>query len=168
MTRSKDFVTGLITIALAVFIFSVSNNVKDFAAVGVGAGFLPRLASILLAVLGIVLAVEGWRRRAPSSLTDEPSLPPPAETKSEDIEVFGGWLAVLLSIGLMCAYVAFLDSLGFILTSTVYAFCQTLILAKNVKWNFLQFGVIALFFSGLSYFLFVRVFQVLLPAGILG
>ena len=80
----------------------------------------------------------------------------------------GGWGAVLISVVLMCAYVGFLESLGFILASTIYAFCQMLILAKNVKWNYLLFGAIALISSAVAYLLFVRVFQVMLPAGILG
>ena len=163
MVKSKDVVTGLVTMALAIFLFIISGNVKDFAAVGVGAGFLPRLAAVLLGVLGVILTFEGWRRGAPPK-----SMPRAKDEPADEVEVFGGWGAVLISVVLMCAYVGFLESLGFILASTIYAFCQMLILAKNVKWNYLLFGAIALISSAVAYLLFVRVFQVMLPAGILG
>jgi putative tricarboxylic transport membrane protein len=168
MTRSKDVVTGLVTIGLAIFLFAISSDVKDFAAVGVGAGFLPRLAAVLLGVLGILLAVDGWRQvkrtagRAP--------LPSDTGTSAaaDEVQVFGGGLAVLLSVGLMCAYVALLQSLGFVLASSLYAFLQMLILAKNTRKNLLQFGAVAFASSAIAYFLFVRIFQVMLPAGVLG
>ena len=168
MTRSKDLLTGLTTIALAVFLFVVSNNVKDFASVGVGAGFLPRLTAYLLGILGLILSIEGWRRRI--SAAPKAKFPPaPAVGKTADeVEVFGGWPAVLLSIALMCAYVGFLERLGFILASSIYAFGQMLILAKNVKWKLPLFGTIAVVSSALTYFLFVRLFQVMLPPGLLG
>ena len=167
MTRSKDVVTGLITIGLAIFLFVISSNVRDFAAVGVGAGFLPRLAAILLGILGVILTVEGWRRGA-SPGRGVKSAQAARKDDDDEVEVFGGWLAVFLSAGLMCVYVGFLDRLGFIVASTLYAFCQMLILAKNARRNYLLFGVVALVTSAVAYFLFVRVFQVMLPAGILG
>lgn len=168
MTRSKDIVTGLIAIGLSVFLLFISGNVKDFAATGVGAAFLPRVAGVLLGVLGFVLTVQGWRQRAISGRAVRPAARPAVQAQADEVEVFGGWGAVLLSIGLMCAYVGFLESVGFILASTIYAFCQMLILAKNAKWKIVQFGMIALIASSVAYFIFVRLFQVILPPGILG
>lgn len=168
MTRSKDIVTGLIAIGLSVFLLFISGNVKDFAATGVGAAFLPRVAGVLLGLLGIVLTLQGWRQGAISRPTLKPPGRPAEQVGADEVVVFGGWLAVFLSIVLLCAYVGFLESLGFIVSSTIYAFCQMLILAKNAKWKFLQFGVISLTASSVAYFIFVRLFQVMLPPGILG
>ena len=160
MAKNKDVVTGLIAIGLAIFLFVISGNVRDFAAVGVGAGFLPRVAAVLMGILGVALTIESWRQGASRSLQKKPA-PASRETTSDVVEVFGGWVAVVLSAGLMCAYVGLLEYLGFILTSTLYAFCQILILAKNAKRNYLLFGGISLATSVIAYFLFVRVFQVI-------
>jgi len=166
MAKNKDMVTGLIAIGLAIFLFVISGHVRDFAAVGVGAGFLPRVAAVLMGILGVALTVESWRQ---GTSPKQPKKRAPASGESSDVvEVFGGWMAVVLSAGLMCAYVGLLEHLGFILTSTLYAFCQIVILSKNARRNYLLFGGISLATAVIAYFLFVRLFNVILPAGILG
>lgn len=157
MTRQRDLITALCVIGLGLGLFWLGGQVRDFASAGIGAGFLPRIVAVLLVVLGAVLLL-GARHRPVVSAAD------PEQEGGE----WGGWPAVLASVGLMGAYVAALDGLGFILASSLYIFLQTLVLAKNARRRYLGFGLIGLGVSAGAYWLFVRVFQVMIPAGLLG
>ena len=63
---------------------------------------------------------------------------------------------------------ALLQPVGFIVCSSLYVFFQILILSKGMKRNYPAFAVVSIAASVSAYFLFVRVFQVMIPAGILG
>ncbi len=165
MKLSKDVLTGSVVIVLSLLLFAATLGVKDFAATGVGAAFLPRIAAGLFAFLGVVMVAGGLYKPSGNA---KPARPEPPQSDKSATVPFGGAASVLLSFGLMCAYVGLLDSLGFILTSIVYIFAQTLILTKGAPRHYLLFGVLALFTSVGAYYLFVRVFQVMIPAGILG
>lgn len=159
MTINRDIVTGSLTLALGAVIFVASFGVKDFAATGVGAGFMPRLAAMLFALLGSVLLLETWRsRRAVGAAKADRRAAPRS----------GGLGPVLLSACLMAAYVGLLNVLGFVVASALYVFCQTLILAKRAPRRYVLFAVIAVVTSVAAYNLFVRAFQVMLPTGVFG
>ncbi|WP_029914594.1 tripartite tricarboxylate transporter TctB family protein [Pelobacter seleniigenes] len=166
MTRMKNvatdtnFWTGIGTILLAVLLYTASFNIQEFIATRVGASFLPRVAAVLFAILGILLIVGSFRCAPTDPIVKEESQEPTETT-------FGGLPAVLLSAFLMCAYVGLMSRLGFIITSAVYIFFQILVLAKGAKRQYLLFVVISLITPILVYMLFVHVFKVMIPAGIL-
>ncbi len=168
MSRHKDVATGCVVIGFAILIFVLSLDVKDFAVARIGAAFLPRVAAMLFAVLGTILVIEGWGRRSRETPTSESTTPATGGGTVGESPIFGGWVAVMLSVGLMCAYVAALSSLGFIISSAIYVFLQILVLAKNARRNYALFGLVAIVTPVAAYFMFVRVFQVMIPAGILG
>lgn len=159
MADIRDMVTGGCVIGLGVGLYLLGGEVRDFARTGIGAGFLPRVAAVLLVMLGGVLLANGWRRPVTAGAED----PAPESTP-----VWGGWSAVLASAGLMVAYVASLDGLGFIIGSALYVFLQTLILCKNARRRYLCFGLVSVLVPVGAYWLFVRVFEVMIPAGLLG
>jgi putative tricarboxylic transport membrane protein len=166
MSRYKDAATGLFSVVLGLALFVLSFQVKDFASIGVGAGFLPRLAAILFVALGASLAAKDFAGAR--------SAPRTGAKASADADASGragaagGSRQVYLSILLLCAYAALLQPVGFIITSALFIFFQTVILSKGLKRNYLLFGVVSVVSSVVAYFLFVRVFQVMIPAGILG
>ena len=159
MNQSKDVITGSVVIALGILLFIATLGVKDFAAVGVGATFLPRISAGLFTFLGAVMVIGNVH----ISTKKKPASSPQAAPSHT-----GNMTAVFLSFVLMCAYVGLLNKLGFILTTSVYIFAQTLILTKGSARHYLQFAGLALLTASSTYFLFVRVFQVMVPAGILG
>lgn len=164
MNQSKDVLTGSVIVTLGLLLFVATLGVKDFAAVGVGATFLPRIAAGLFVFLGAVMLIAALR----STPTKPGRTRSTTETTEKPAKVFGGIGAVLLSFVLMSLYVGLMDKLGFILTSTAYIFVQTLILTKGAPRQYLRFGLLALLTSVGVYYLFVKAFQVMIPAGILG
>ena len=79
-----------------------------------------------------------------------------------------GLPAVAASVISMVIYMALLDPLGFLPASALYGFAQMLILAKDAKRAYLKFALIAALPAACFYYLFVNLFDISLPAGILG
>ncbi|MFA6633621.1 MAG: tripartite tricarboxylate transporter TctB family protein, partial [Kiritimatiellia bacterium] len=65
-------------------------------------------------------------------------------------------------------YLALIPILGYIIASTLYIFGQILILNRSNKQHYLRYATISIFSAVLTYLLFVKVFSVMIPAGILG
>lgn len=156
---SPDLITGALLLCLSGLLFWACMSIKDFAAVGVGSAFVPRLTAGLLLVVGLVLLTNGWvARRAPAK----------GEVVEEGSRVFAGVPAVVLSIALMAGYLALLEPLGYLFASMLYGFLQILVLTKNAKRNYMLFAVLAACSAAAFYYVFVQLFEISLPAGILG
>jgi len=161
MNASKDVITGSCVVALGGLLLWACQGVKDFAAVGVGSAFLPKIAAWLFIFLGAVMLIVALRT--------VPAKPKQKSGSSSEITgVMGGAGAVLMSFVLMCLFIGLMEKLGFILTAMAYIFAQTLLLTKGAPRQYLLFGLLALLTSVGTYYLFVKVFQVMIPAGILG
>lgn len=166
MSRNKDAITGAVSIAIGVSLFVLSFQVKDFASVSVGPEFLPRIAAVLFIALGGILALQGLK--AARSAPNAASAPVSRAKDPADSKYGGGLLPVAYSIIVLGLYVALLKPIGFIISSALFIFFQILILSQGLKRNYLLFAVVAVLSSVIAYYLFVRVFQVMIPAGILG
>jgi putative tricarboxylic transport membrane protein len=77
-------------------------------------------------------------------------------------------MAVVGTFVLMAGYAALLPMVGFMITTAVYLFLQINILAENQHRKPVLFGIISVVTSVSVYYLFVMVFHLMLPAGILG
>jgi len=155
----RDLITGSAVILGAVAMFVASANLKDFAAIGVGASFMPRLTALLLFIVGLVIAASTWRTGGRNR--------EPLKAEAAEPGVFGGLPAVLLSMVLMFIYLALLDPLGFLLSSVLYAFAQMIVLTKDGNRRYGLFGLCAVLTAIAAYYLFVNVFDISLPAGLL-
>lgn len=156
---SPDLITGALLLCLSALLFWACLSIKDFAAVGVGSAFVPRLTAGLLLVVGLVLLRNGWRARA---------VPRENESSEQGSQVFTGTSAVALSIALMAGYLALLEPLGYLFASMLYGFLQILVLNKNAKRNYMMFAVLAACSAAAFYYVFVQLFEISLPSGILG
>ena len=79
---------------------------------------------------------------------------------------------MLLTIGLLVAYFLLIKSVGYIVLTAIYLFCQMFILLpkgaiKNVKYLAIVIATSIIVPTGI-YMLFYKVFMIFLPAGILG
>ncbi len=155
-----DLLTGLALLLLAVALFWASLGVKDFAAIGVGSAFVPRLTAAGLALVAMVLLGSALHRQgeAPAETTDDASEP----------RVFGGLPAVATSAARMAGYLALLEPLGFLPASALYVFLQMIVLSKHNARRYGLFALCSLLPAIAFYYLFVNLFDISLPAGILG
>ena len=163
MTRHRtDVFIGIAFLALSGLLFWASLDIRDFASVGVGASFVPRLIAGLFLLLGLALTITGSRSTIESTYaeSDDPS------SDTED-PIFGGPLAVTITVLLMCGYVFIMQTLGFVIASIGYVFLQTLVLTKNAEKRYVLFLVTSILSTIAAYYLFVVVFGISLPAGLL-
>lgn len=162
--QHSDLITGALLLGLSGLLFWGCMSVKDFAATGVGAGFVPRLTAGLLLIVGLAIVASAWRTADRQEKCS--STPTDMQDTETDAPFFGGLSAALTSIALMVAYLYLLTPLGFILSSAAYAFLQMLVLTKNAKKRYLLFAIAATLPAALAYYLFANVFEISLPAGL--
>lgn len=160
---SPDLYTGILFLVISALLFWACMNIKEFAAIGVGSAFVPRLTAGLLLVVGLALLIDSWRQ--PRAAKTEAEMPESQQTTSSGLV---GLPAVAASAVSMVIYMTLLDPLGFLPASALYGFAQMLILAKDAKRAYLKFALIAALPATCFYYLFVNLFDISLPAGILG
>lgn len=163
MQRYRDVVTGGLSVLLGLGLYLASLSIVNFGAAVIGSSFMPRLCAAAFVVFGAILVVSGLRARA---VTARP-LDEAQHALRLDRKISGA-AAVAVSLVLMAGYVAALQPLGYILASALYIVLQILVLSSRGPVAWLRLLVIAGLSSALAYLLFVHVFQVTIPAGILG
>lgn len=159
----NDVLTGIAFLALSTILFWASLEIRDFASVGLGASFVPRLVAVLFFLIGLPLIIIG-RRRVTEDVSNETS----GVMDVQQQKVFGGMPAVAVTIGLMAGYLWLMQPLGFIITSTGYVFLQTLVLKKDSEKRYVLFALTSVLPTLFAYYLFVNVFGISLPVGLLG
>jgi len=133
----------------------MSNGIRDFAAVGVGAKFFPRIAAVGFMILGSLLV---YQNRAMLF----------GRSHSQNTTLKRASLSPLLTLAILVLYLALIPILGYIIASILYIFGQILILNRGNKHQYLRYAVISIISATGTYLLFVKVFNVMIPAGILG
>lgn len=153
--NKKTIGLGFFSIALGIAILIMSNDIRDFAAVGVGAKFFPRIAAAGFMILGALLVYQNRTLLF-------------VRSHSETASMKGSSLSPLLTLAILILYLALIPILGYIIASTLYIFGQILILNRGNKQHYLRYATISIISAVLTYLLFVKVFSVMIPAGILG
>ncbi|GHV34886.1 hypothetical protein FACS1894187_06430 [Synergistales bacterium] len=131
--------------------FFQSRNISPIIAKEVGSGFVPKIVAAVFMSLSMLLLV--------LTLLKERKVA--AAKTNEDIK--GGVLTILALI----AYVFLFDGLGFLLSTALYLFVQITILSDAKNRRLPLFCVISVVTPTIIYFLFVKGFDLILPAGIL-
>ena len=126
----------------------------------VGADFLPRVIAILIIALSI-----GFLATTLSSALKTMKSGNKAENTSEKQNV----KRIIITMALLVAYVALMNTIGFVITTIIYLFLQMVILGNHpTKKDIILYAVIAVVVPIVVNYVFVEGFQLLLPEGILG
>ena len=148
MRLSKDGWTGLAVLAASLVLFGLTLGLRDNPLVPIGPGFYPRIVLGISAVLALALLVFSFLRRQP----DRPG---------------GANYALVTAIfAIFFAYVGALPYLGFRIATFLFvpALQVTLEWPKDRK-GWIVVAATALITTVVSYVLFERYLQVLLPRG---
>ena len=163
MVKYKDTIAGAASIVISVVLFIATFSIREFTRTSLGADFVPRLAALVLCLLGVVLIVKDYRARRNAPTSGEPKPAAPAAPA----EGLTGPLPVLLNIGLFVVYLLLLERIGFVILTPIYMFFQILLLTNPRKFRLGWFAVLSIVVSAGAFYLFVNFFQVLLPNGVL-
>jgi putative tricarboxylic transport membrane protein len=152
--RIINIITGILFLLLSVFIFVSTFFFKQtlIADMFLGATFFPRIVAGFMAVLSGML------------ITGQFSPAGKADTRTAGFFFNRKILKPVTVILFLAVYLVLLDYLGFFIP-TVALFWSVLLLFKEHKKSYYITGII---FIAVIELIFARVFQVQLPAGIVG
>lgn len=151
-----DLASGIFLLGFSVALFIGAQNVKTLSISSVGSGTFPSFIAVLLAIVSIAIIAGGAKKaRGP-------------DEKQKPVEGKPRMWAVVATFAIMAAYALLMPILGFIIMTTVYLFAQMYIMAAKEHQRPIIFGIVSVVTSVSVYYLFVTVFSLMLPAGILG
>ncbi|MCR5346719.1 MAG: tripartite tricarboxylate transporter TctB family protein [Fretibacterium sp.] len=162
-----DIIPGVILALFSLFYMCQIPGIKIFKGLGstpLNNHFVPWLWSGGLLFLSVWLIVRGilkYRRVKADGVENQgASLLSALADKRE----------VILSFIALTLYVAFMNSVGFVITTTVYVFVQILLLTPTERWsrNIVPAAITALIAGCLLFYIFRSTLNVLLPVGLFG
>lgn len=162
LKKYKEAFCGIFLILLAAGLFIASFSIRSVALNLIKADFFPRLCAGLFLILGIIqtgIGLSQAKEYQPG--LDEATLPFWKDDRT---------VSMLETLVLITVYVLLLKPVGFVVSTFIYLIAQMYVLTpkdKRTKRNIVLFIVISLIASLAIYLLFVKVFYLMLPAGIL-
>ena len=162
LKKYKEAFCGVFLILLAIGLFIASFSIRSVALNLIKADFFPRLCAGLFLILGIIQTGIGLSQaKGYQPDPDEASLPFWKDDRT---------VSMLETLVLITVYGLLLKPVGFVVSTFIYLIVQMYVLppkVKRAKRNIVLFIVISLIASLAIYLLFVKVFYLMLPAGIL-
>lgn len=149
--KKREFVLGIIMLVAGIVYLALTSQLprKQF----IDAAFVPYILGSLLCLLG-VLQMKAARAFVPKD----------AKKDSANVDYPTVWKTV----GLILAYIALMQFVGFPIMTVVYLVAQfTILTPAGQKPNFLSYTVIAVLTSAFVYLLFRYAFDMMLPVGFL-
>lgn len=158
--KCKDLILGVVMLALSafylIFAFQIKTRPKLVPSYS-SAQIVPILLGTLLAILSVILIVQGVRKmRACNAQEGEDK-----KSSREDT------ISVVLTIAVILGYILLMQPLGFCLSTVLYLFLQMVVLAPKTKRNYLLFAIVAVVFTALIFVAFRMGLQQMLPRGVI-
>lgn len=150
--KAADFWISILIIAISI-IFFISADAMPDSDRGIGPGDYPKVICAVLFVLGVI--------QLASTLISSKGFP------LIDFKTINGryLLRALIMLAFTVLYYKLMRKVGFLITTPIYLFASFMLFGYKKK---IFAAVIAIVFSVVVYFLFTKVFLVVLPRGILG
>lgn len=150
--KAADFWISILIIAISI-IFFISAEAMPDSDRGIGPGDYPKVICAVLFVLGVI--------QLASTLISSKGFP------LIDFKTINGryLLRALIMLAFTVLYYKLMRKVGFLITTPIYLFASFMLFGYKKK---IIAAVIAIVFSVVVYFLFTKVFLVVLPRGILG
>lgn len=161
--KHRDIYSGSFVLLFAVILFTASFRIQELMTeVKIGADFLPKITAVILAILGVTLIFQGKKDLKMKKNLDTQKTQNVLDDKKENKDY-----ATIITLFLLIGYVALMEILGFIITTTVYLFLQFFVLTSRTQRKPLKLAIIAILISVLVFYLFTVVFKIMIPSGIL-
>ena len=161
----NDIISALVLIVVSIVVFFASDRLEAKTRMDIGPDFMPKLVAALTFLLSLVLLAQAVQRnmalRAQGQMPDVGRGP----VRQGDLIVrYADWISLLLIL----AYTIAFEPLGFVLSTTIFLFLQFIVMSRSGERRYIRFALVAGVVSAVSYFVFLRLFYVFLPTGLLG
>lgn len=151
--KLSEYIIDLVLLITGLGLFLSSQSIAAGSAMGQGGDFMPKLCTGLWVLISIGLLV-----------TEKMAADDHVKGITADVKGFMSTLALLF------VYIFLLDILGFVLASALYMFVQMCIFVPKElrsKRNYILFVVLSVIIPVAVNEVFVEVFSLILPTGIL-
>lgn len=152
--KYKDMICSILFLAFGAALFLLAGKLKNTIKTDVGPGYVPKFIGICMMVVSGARLIK--------AILDKSKTGNAVETKMQDL--IGGLGTAVLMIAYACAF----QKIGFIVSSTVYLFCQITLLSNEKNRKLWLFALISILLPVAVDALFVFVIQTPMPKGILG
>lgn len=154
MSIGRDGITGLILLAISLFLLFKSFQLPSLPIVPVGPGFYPAIVLSFMAAASALLVLQDLMKRRPEAVVAAPDAPR------------RNYRLVAVAFAIVGVYVVLLPLLGFRLATLLFvAVLQAALGRPRTARQWAVLAAIALGTTMLSYFIFERYLLVLLPRG---
>ena len=153
MKMRHDMVTGIVGLLTCIFFFIMTQQVRQPAnLLEPGPRLLPYVAIFLIGISSIALIVKGYKER---EIAEKPYFPK------------GGVIKVTKSFLMLVIYAVAMTYLGFVITTPFATAAFIYDLKGNSEVKPVSTVIISVVVTAVLYAMFVFVFQIKLPAGVL-
>ena len=166
MDYRKNLYPGVALTVFSAGYLALSGQIQIFTGSGatpLDSRFMPRLWGTFLLILSLILVFRGMKQRK-EALASETS----SKVGLSLVEKIADNREVILSFVFLAIYTAALKRVGFMISTAVFLYAQTLLLTPKEKRNYIIPAVVAILFAVGIDFIFVKLLSVLLPTGIFG
>ncbi len=148
----KNLIMYIVLVLVGAALFVSAQSIEVGTTMGKGGDFMPKVCTTAWLILSIILLISEYRKND-------------IETKPMN-SVKG----LLLTIGLLIIYIGLIDFIVFTFMSIVYLITQMYLFLPKEKRNkkqYIRLAIIAVVAPILVNWLFVNVFSLILPSGLL-
>lgn len=153
-----ELLIGIGLILLSILIYVISGDLPSINESQLDAGSFPQFIAILLALLSLMLILSKAR-----VLIGQKKLFSVTKLK----EIFAEHKLVIITLGLLLAYIMFIQIIGFIIASILFIIVTAVLIGPKTKKDMIIISGFAVVFTLSFYFLFETVLKVRFPSGIL-
>ena len=154
--KMRDLILGVFMLALSGFYLFFAQQIKTKPKLTPSYAsdrIMPTILGILLAILSIVLIIQGVKRMKALDADDG--------KKMDKADA----MAVVYTFAIIIGYISLMPIAGFCLSTVIYLFLQMIVLAPPDKRNYVLFAIVAVVFTALVFVAFRMGLQQLLPRG---
>ena len=166
MDYRKNIISGGVLMLAALFYFVNAFSIRVFSGLGksvIDSSTMPKIWGVCLFLLSFTIFIRGIKEmKAAKALLSQS-----AGTKFSLTNSIRENYAVIGTFIILAIYILLLNTVGFIIMTAIYLFCQILILTQPQKRRVTLTAGIAVVFSLAIYFLFVKALYIILPGGLL-
>ncbi len=168
MKESKrDLITGAVLLFCTAVYFWKSFEIRVFSGDGatiISARTVPQIWAVFMAVLSLILIVRSVLRYKKENVQ--------ADKKTEKSNnFFKEYSTVICTFVLIIIYALLIENIGYLICTTLYIIIQIPLLTektRRTKKTIILSVIVAILFSVITNYLFVNIFNVPLPEGLLG
>ena len=166
LKATKDLISGIVFLIFSSTYLALSTGIQEFKGKGstpLTNRFIPYFWGIVLLILSLTLLIRGLKQLRKDRETKE-------NTDAQNLnfkKLLNENSEVIICFFLIFFYLLLMQHIGFVVTTAVFIFLQTLNLTPKEKRRPLLSAVVGVASAILLYLIFCNMLHILLPAGIL-